>query len=211
MLARYSGCGGEAHLNCLIHAVKYLARTKNYSITYRKLGSDALVRNIQSHSKFRPEVLDADDVISFTDASSGGEKPMAGEIHYFAGAPIGWRAGRLSDTPLGSAEAEYVAASRAATTTVCIRAIVPFFITDTRNIRPTVLFCDNIAAVMLSDSNITSKRMKHVMTRLAYLRERVEAKDIYLYHIGTKGQIADIMTKTLPTSTFHEMRALMLS
>ena len=27
---------------------------------------------------------------------------MAGEVHYFAGAPIGWRAGRLSDTPLGS-------------------------------------------------------------------------------------------------------------
>ena len=211
MLARYSGCGGEAHLKCLIHAVKYLARTKNYSITYRKFGSDALIHNIQSHSKFRPEVLDADDVISFTDASSGGEKPMAGEVHYFAGAPIGWRAGRLSDTPLGSAEAEYVAASRAATTTVCLRAIVPFFTNETRTIRPTVLFCDNIAAVMLSDSNITSKRMKHVMTRLAYLRERVEAKDIYLYHIGTKGQIADIMTKTLPTSTFHEMRALMLS
>ena len=53
--------------------------------------------------------------------------------------------------------------------------------------------------------------MKHVMTRLAYLRERVEAKDLYLYHIGTKGQVADIMTKALPTALFHELRSLLLA
>ena len=211
MLARYSGCGGESHLKCLIHAVQYLQRTKSYSLTYRKQGSDKLLDNIQAHSKFRPEALDAEDLISFTDASSGGEKPMAGEVHFLAGGPVAWRSGRLSDTPLNSAEAEYVAASRAATTTIVLRSTISFFITRERAPRPTVMFCDNLAAVMLSDSNITSKRMKHVMTRLAYLRERVGANDLYLYHIGTKGQIADIMTKSLATQTFHELRALLLT
>ena len=136
---------------------------------------------------------------------------MAGEVHYVAGGPVAWRGGRLSATPLNSAEAEYVAASIGATTTVRLRPTVSFFVITEWIPRPTVMFCDNLAAVMLSDSNITSKRMKHVMTRLAYLRERVEAKDLYLYHIGTKGQVADIMTKTLPTSTFHELRALLLA
>ena len=211
MLARYSGCGGENHLKCLVHAVQYLQRTKSYSLTYRKQGSDKLLENIQAHSKFRPEALDAEDLISFTDASSGGEKPMAGEVHFLAGGPVAWRSGRLSDTPLNSAEAEYVAASRAATTTIVLRSTISFFITRERAPRPTVMFCDNLAAVMLSDSNITSKRMKHVMTRLAYLRERVGANDLYLYHIGTKGQIADIMTKSLATQTFHELRALLLT
>ena len=72
MLARYSGCGGESHLKCLVHAVQYLQRTKSYSITYRKQGSDKLLDSIQAHSKFRPEALDAEDLISFTDMRRAG-------------------------------------------------------------------------------------------------------------------------------------------
>ena len=37
-----------------------------------------------------------------------------------------------------------------------LRAIVPCFTNETRDVRPTVLFCDHLAAVMLSDSNITA-------------------------------------------------------
>ena len=33
---------------------------------------------------------------------------------------------------------------------------MPCFTNETRDVRPTVLFCDNLAADMLSDSNITT-------------------------------------------------------
>ena len=63
---------------------------------------------------------------------------------------------------------------------------------------------------MLSDGNMSSKRMKHVATRIAFLREHVEAGNITLFHISTVGQIADIFTKPLPASTFHNIRGFML-
>ena len=53
--------------------------------------------------------------------------------------------------------------------------------------------------------------MKHVATRIAFLQELIEAKHIYLYHVGTKGQLADIFTKALPASVFHELRSIILA
>ena len=211
ILARFSACGGETHLKCLQHAVRYLVRTKGYAITYRKHDSGALSAMLVEHSKFRPEVLEGDELVSFTDSSHGGEKPMMGEVHFLADGPVDWRAGRHTSTAISATEGEYIAASRAAMTTMALDRVVAFLFQVHGPRRPTVLFCDNLAAVMLSDSNITSKRVKHVMTRLAYLRERVAEDSIYLYHVGTKGQVADIMTKTLPTGTFHDLRCFLLN
>ena len=67
-----------------------------------------------------------------------------------------------------------------------------------------------MAAVMLSDSNVSSKRLKHIMTRIAFLREKVEDKEVMLYHIRTKGMIADIMTKPLAAAQFHSLREVLL-
>ena len=79
------------------------------------------------------------------------------------------------------------------------------------NLQPTLIFCDNQAAVMLSDTNASSKRMKHVITRLSYLRELVNDKKICLYHVGTKGQIADLFTKPLAAKDFHRLREVVLN
>ena len=62
---------------------------------------------------------------------------------------------------------------------------------------------------MLSDSNHTSRRMRHVATRLAFLQERVKDKDVLLVHIGTSGNLADIGTKPLLPRTFHNLSAVM--
>ena len=53
MLARYSGCGGENHLKCLVHAVQYLQRTKSYSLTYRQQGSDKLLDRLPHGARLR--------------------------------------------------------------------------------------------------------------------------------------------------------------
>ena len=75
---------------------------------------------------------------------------------------------------------------------------------------PTIIFTDSTAAVMIADSNTSSKRMKHIATRLAFLREQITAKTAEMYHIRTNGQIADIFTKPTIPAVFHNLREQLL-
>ena len=53
---------------------------------------------------------------------------------------------------------------------------------------------------------------QHVATKIAFLREQVkEAKRVYLYHIRTQGQLADLMTKPLAASIFHPLASFMIA
>ena len=133
---------------------------------------------------------------------------MACGIVFVGGGPIGWKISRLTTTPLSSCEGEYDGASRCATMIQWITPIAEFL--RAKVSKPTMLFCDNQAACMLSESNLSSKRMRHVATRLAYLKERVTSGDIQMIHVGTDGNIADIGTKPLGVKVFHRLRPLLV-
>ena len=81
---------------------------------------------------------------------------------------------------------------------------------ELRGKSPITLLCDNLAVILVSENNTSSKRMKHIATRIAFLREQVEAKNVQLFHIGTKGQVADIFTKPLAASVFHFLRPILV-
>ena len=121
---------------------------------------------------------------------------------------MAWKASRLPQTPLSTAEGEYFGASRV---TMAVQALLPllaFLQVDAH--LPVKLFCDNKAACLLSASNTSSRRLRHVAIRLAYLRERVAASEIELVHIGTTEQHGDIMTKPLAPKQHHFLRAFMV-
>ena len=75
---------------------------------------------------------------------------------------------------------------------------------------PIISFCDNESAVKLSDSDKSTKRMKHVLTRMAYLQELIDAGTLTLVHIDTDGNVADIGTKVLGPTTFHNHRRFLV-
>ena len=75
-----------------------------------------------------------------------------------------------------------------------------------------LVYCDNKSACLLSEGNTSSKRMRHVATK-AFLREQIkDDKRVHMYmcHIRTQGQLADIMTKPLVASVFHPLAAFAL-
>jgi hypothetical protein len=49
-------------------------------------------------------------------------------------------------------------------------------------------------------------KMKHILIKFHFLREQVVEKKIRVEYVGTKEQIADIFTKSLPREDFEYLR-----
>ena len=208
MLARHNQGGGERHMQHLMKAFAYLGRTSHYKLTYGKDNFPTMCKFIESHCDLRTSVLDPETLICFTDSSHGGERPMAGELLMIGACLIAWKAYRAALTPLSSTEGEYLAATKAAVEILATQANGKFLGVDLKP--PTIMFNDNKSAVMLADSNTSSKRMKHIATRIAFLREQISEGTIMLYHIRTEGQLADIFTKALSAGVFHYLRSYLI-
>ena len=69
-----------------------------------------------------------------------------------------------------------------------------------------VLQCDNRAAIAISNHDIHHDRTKHIDIRHHFIREEVKQKRLVIEWIGTKEQIADIMTKPLSAPIFEKLR-----
>ena len=99
-------------------------------------------------------------------------------------------------------------ATKAVTDIIPHRAVLEFM--GAKQEDPTIIFTDSSAAVLIADSNTSSKRMKHIATRLAFLREQIKDKVAEMYHIRNSGQIADIFTKPTIPALFHTLREQLL-
>ena len=158
--------------------------------------------------------------IIFSDTSHGGEKPQAGYAIFVCDGLVGGNAGRLKSTPTSSAEGEYAIATKATQAAIAISDTIKFMLEDLPDYKGSMselgctmpLFCDNKAAVLLSEGNTSSKRMRHVATQIAFLREQVkDTKRVRLIHIRTQGQVADLFTKPLTAAVFHPLRAFVVA
>jgi hypothetical protein len=65
---------------------------------------------------------------------------------------------------------------------------------------------DNLSAVMLSKNPAFHKRSKHIEVRHYFVREKIEEGKFVIEHVPGTEQIADILTKPLSASRFHDMR-----
>jgi hypothetical protein len=73
--------------------------------------------------------------------------------------------------------------------------------------KSTLIYCDNVSAVYLSTNPVQHQRTKHVEIDLHFVRDRVATGDVWVIHVPTTSQFADIFTKGLPSSTFSEFRS----
>uniref|UniRef100_A0A251UMJ3 Putative ribonuclease H-like domain-containing protein n=1 Tax=Helianthus annuus TaxID=4232 RepID=A0A251UMJ3_HELAN len=74
--------------------------------------------------------------------------------------------------------------------------------------RPTIL-CDNQSAIFLTQNPIAHKRSKHIDLDYHFLRELVTGGKLATKFVPTKLQVADIFTKSLPSSQFTNLRQML--
>jgi hypothetical protein len=63
-----------------------------------------------------------------------------------------------------------------------------------------------MSVVYLSGNSVQHQRMKHVEIDLHLVREKVVLSHVQVLHVPTTSQYANVFTKGLPTSLFHEFR-----
>jgi hypothetical protein len=72
--------------------------------------------------------------------------------------------------------------------------------------KATLVYCDNISAVYLSDNPVQHQHTKHIEMDIHFVREKVARGQVRVLHIPSRFQIVDIFTKGLPLQLFDDFR-----
>lgn len=116
---------------------------------------------------------------------------------------MSWKSKKQSTISISSAEAEYRAmASASAELTWLVRLLTDF---GFPNLQLVTLFCDNQSALHIATNPAFHEHTKHIEIDCHFTREKVLEGLIELSYLPTKLQLANIFTKALPSSQFHEL------
>jgi hypothetical protein len=68
-----------------------------------------------------------------------------------------------------------------------------------------IVWCDNLSALALASNPVFHVRTKHIEVDYHFVREKVVHHNIVVKFVSTKDQLADILTKSLASSSFTRL------
>jgi hypothetical protein len=177
-LSQFLDNPGERHWDAVKRILRYLSGTRHHELTF---GSER------------------QDLHGYTDAD-GASQPhrhaILGYAFFIDGGAISWRSRKQEIVTLSTAEAEYVAATHAAKEAVWLRRLKGELLSPLVN--PTMIYCDNQAALKLATDDNYRARTKHIDICYHYIRQVISAGEIAITYCPTDDMTADILTKALP-------------
>ena len=117
---------------------------------------------------------------------------------------VSWLSKKQSSISLSTAEAEYIAAAACCTQVLWMKQTLQDVHVQFED--PILILCDNTSAISISKNPVMHSKTKHIPIKYHFVREQVLGKIIKLDYIGTKDQVADILTKPLPKEAFEYLR-----
>ena len=186
VLGRFLSNPGMHHWTAAKKVMRYLQRTKDFMLTYRR--SDLL------------------EVVGYADADFAGcsddLKSTSGFVFMLAGGAISWKSVKQTLTASSTMQAEFVACYEATIQAVWLRNFISGLqIVDSIS-KPLTIYCDNSAAVSFSKNNKRSSGSKHMEIKYLVVREKVQELQTSIVHIPTEEMIADPLTKGLSPKVF---------
>nr|GMD28189.1 uncharacterized protein LOC109150751 [Ipomoea batatas] len=128
-------------------------------------------------------------------------RSITGFCVFLGSALISWRSKKQVTVSRSSSEAEY----RALAATVCEVQWLTSLLNDlqTQQLKPATIFCDNKSAIAIAENHIFHERTKHIDIDCHLLREKVSQGLVKLLAVPSSNQVADGLTKPLPTAMFQ--------
>ena len=106
---------------------------------------------------------------------------------------------------LSTMESEYMTASESIRDLIHFRNMLSQFKCFIVQEQTDVL-CDNQSAIFVSNNLVNNARSKHIDIRFHFVREKIEQGIIFVKHVATHLNLADIFTKPLTTDVFVGFR-----
>jgi hypothetical protein len=193
VLSQFLSSPGRVHWEAAKRVVRYLKGTIDVWLVYGRSRTGLL---------------------GFSDSSWGSEvlnwRSMSGYAFTLYGGAICWSAKKQSVVALSTAEAEYIAMTRATKEAIWIRQYMGELFGDF--IDPTILYVDNQSAIAMAKNDSFHARTKHIALPYHFVRHAVATSIVSLSWIPSEANLTDLFTKGLDsTKTSRLSRGLGLT
>ncbi|TYZ61548.1 hypothetical protein PybrP1_003633 [[Pythium] brassicae (nom. inval.)] len=147
-------------------------------------------------------------VTAYCDANWGNDKvsrrSTSGVLIIMGGAPVVYKSKRQSTMAVSSVEAEYLSLALATQDVAWLRFLLEEVGIILRG--PSTICTDNQSAIQIATNHGYIPRAKHIDIRAHFVRDHVESGTIELKYVLSKSQLAEFLTKMLPTPRIAELR-----
>jgi hypothetical protein len=185
VVSQFMHCPSEEHMEAVTRILKYLKSSPGKGLIFSKNG------NLE--------------VKGYTDADWAGNcldrKSTSGYFTFVGGNLVTWRSKKQNVVALSSAESEFRGMAKGLCELLWLKKLLTEIGFAPKS--EMSLFCDNKAAINISQNPVQHDRTKHVEVDRHFIKHNLEAKTIQFPFVKSEDQLADILTKAVSSKEFH--------